>query len=193
MGNNKENGFEVASPCHIKKHYDKKLKKTVVTISPGGLYITNKDEVISTVLGSCISVCVWDAAHGIGGMNHFMIPGSDYEIGKSLPEDLFRFGSYSMDYMLKQFDSMGANKNLLELKVFGGGAIISSSCDVGSANIQFIQEYIDSHQLSMANQDLGGELPRKVNYFVETGKAYVKGLRALHKCVVAHREKYKIQ
>lgn len=178
----------IKSPSHVHKHFDSKLNKMIVTLSPGGLYITNNDELISTVLGSCISVCVRDTVNGIAAMNHFMVPDMSHENSQESNEELFRYGRYSMDYMLKQLYSLGAVTNMLEVKVFGGGAIISSVGDVGNDNINFINRYLINHQLISTNQDMGGELPRKVKFFVKTGKVYVKHMRALHKCVVAARE-----
>lgn len=187
MNTNNNTAYSLESDLHIHKHFDKNLNKMVVNISPGGFYITNDDEVISTVLGSCISVCFRDTVNGIAAMNHFMVPGGpDYM--KNNQDELFRFGKYSMEHMLHELYALGATKNLLELKVFGGGAIISNAGDVGKLNIDFIKDYFKRNQLIISGEDLGGDLPRKVNFFTKTGKVYLKRVRALHKRVIANRE-----
>ena len=57
------------------QRFHKKLGKPMVVIQPGEYYVTKKDEIIATVLGSCISVCIKDEKNQIAGMNHFMLPG----------------------------------------------------------------------------------------------------------------------
>ena len=178
----------ISSAKHVQRHLNTRLNKVLVTVSPGGLYITDQDEVISTVLGSCITVCAHDVARGIGGMNHFMVPGDAEELSNNNQEELLRLGIYSLPYLFEQLYSLGAQKNSLEVKVFGGGAIISTTGDVGKANIDFAMQYIRSNELNLVSYDVGGKLPRKVNYMPVTGQVYMKRLRALHKKVVAKRE-----
>ncbi len=190
MNNKKNNPGRIESVKHVNRHYNSELDKTVVSISPGGLYITQEDEVISTVLGSCVSVCASDTVHGIGGMNHFMVPGDVDDLQNSNQEELLKLGIYAVGYLLDQLYSLGAKKQCLEIKVFGGGAIISSAGDVGNSNIDFVMHYIEKNQLNLVSHDLGGQLPRKLNYLPKTGQVYMKRLRALHKRVVAEREKY---
>jgi chemotaxis protein CheD len=180
--------YQISSAEHIHRHHDKNLDKTIVTLSPGGFHVTDQDEVISTVLGSCVCVCVHDVTLKIGGMNHFMVPGGDSEHASHSQEELLRLGNYSMPHLLDQMYSMGAKKHSLEVKVFGGGAIISTAGEIGSSNIDFIQRYIMKHQLNLVSHHLGGQFPRKVNYFPITGQVYVKRLRALHKRIIAKRE-----
>ena len=188
MNRRTNTAHQISSAEHVQRHINTKLNKTLVTVSPGGLYITDQDEVISTVLGSCITVCARDATCGVGGMNHFMLPGSAEELSSNNQEELLKLGIYSLPYLLEQLYSLGAQKESLELKVFGGGAIISKTGDAGKANTDFAMQYIKHHGLNLVSYDVGGKLPRKVNYMPVTGQVYMKRLRALHKKVVAKRE-----
>ena len=188
MNNLSKSARQHSSAEHVHRSFDKNLNKDVVTISPGGMYITDQDEIITTVLGSCISVCVRDPMNKIGGMNHFMVPGSNSELASKNAEALLRLGMYSVPFLLQQLFSMGAEKQNLEIKVFGGGAIISSAGDIGNANIDFIRRFFYSNHLNIHRKDLGGELPRKISYFPQTGQVQLKRLRALHKRVIARRE-----
>ncbi|MFK8027773.1 MAG: chemoreceptor glutamine deamidase CheD [Gammaproteobacteria bacterium] len=173
---------------NLRRIYNKASKKYVVTISTGGVYVTDQDEIITTVLGSCISTCIRDTKMGIGGMNHFLMPGDKLDLISMQNKSLLQLGAYSMDYLINTILENGGSRKNLEIKVFGGGAIISSVGNVGMSNIQFIRDYIEQSNYVLANEDLGGEHPRKVNYFVKTGAVMVKRLRALHKQVIVKNE-----
>ena len=162
-------GFE-----HIKRYYDKSLGKNIVKISPGDYYITNQDEVITTVLGSCISACVRDVNIRIGGMNHFMVPVKCEH--KSYPESSLdmRYGTYAMEHLINDIYKFGGVRKHLEIKLFGAGRVLSGGGDVGQKNIQFIKKFIQAEGYKITSEDLGGYYPRKVNYSPATGKAMVK-------------------
>lgn len=174
---------------NIHRSYDKSLDKYVVGISSGGIYLTEEDEVITTVLGSCIAVCVRDLMTGITGMNHFLIAGNKNDINNASGHSLFQYGLYSMDYMLNKMIHLGCSKDTMEIKIFGGGAIISSVGDVGKSNVRFVKNYINLKGYRLAGEDVGGNHPRKINYFSGSGKVMVKRMRSLHKQVIANREK----
>lgn len=174
---------------NIHKSYDNKSKKRVVGISLGGIYMTEEDEIITTVLGSCISVCARDVMTGIAGMNHFMIPGNKADIRNSSGHALFQYGLYSMDYMLNKILHLGGSKKHIEIKIFGGGAMISADGDVGKNNIRFVKNYINLKGFKLVSEDVGGSHPRKINYIPRTGKVMVKRMRSLHKQVIVNRER----
>ena len=104
------------------------------------------DEAITTVLGSCISACIRDPAVRIGGMNHFMLP-EDNSSGKSSwiegPGGLAtRYGSYAMESLINELMKLGARRDRMEVKLFGGGKILSSMTDVGKKNIRVCERIL---------------------------------------------------
>ena len=115
----------------------------MVKILPGEYYVSRSDEAISTVLGSCMSACVRDPARGLGGMNHFMLP-EDACVG---PNDWLdpavglatRYGSYAMESLINDLLKLGAARERLEIKLFGGGRILAAMTDVGGRNVDFIR------------------------------------------------------
>ena len=183
MFSNKFGDFE-----NITRSYDKKSNKPVVGLSLGGIYLTEEDEIITTVLGSCVSVCVRDTATGIVGMNHFMVPGNKSDISNVSGHCLFQYGLYSMDYMLNKILHLGGSKQTMEIKIFGGGSIISSAGDVGKNNIRFIKNYINLKGYRLCSEDIGGPYPRRINFYSFTGKVMVKRMRSLHRQVIANKE-----
>lgn len=165
--------------------------QVVAKIIPGQFYITRHSEMITTVLGSCISVCAYDLTEGIGGMNHFMLPSVGPE---GQPEDWHvngcgRYGDLAMKNLLKGMIKHGAKRENLRIKVFGGGQILRSKGDVGGRNIEFITEYIANKNLVVEGMDVGDDFPRKVNFFPLTGKVMVKKLKNLNNDTIFQREK----
>ncbi|CAM3890419.1 MULTISPECIES: chemoreceptor glutamine deamidase CheD [Pseudoalteromonas] len=176
-------GFE-----HVKRFWDSGRAKVVAKVLPGEFYVSKQDELISTVLGSCIAACVYDEKLGIGGMNHFMLPGA-----KALKEvhadDLnCRYGNWAMEYLINEVLKNGASRSNLKIKLFGGGKIISAMTDIGEGNIRFAQAYVEEESLNLISQDVGGPWPRKVIFHPQSGKAQVKKLRTMHNNTIEQRE-----
>lgn len=176
---------------HIKKFTTNDCHRVVARILPGEYYVTGQDEVITTVLGSCISACVHDSATGIGGMNHFMLPvGDDKSSGWSGTDanTSNRYGNFAMESLINDLMKMGGDRSRFTVKIFGGGKILESMTDVGSRNIDFVRSYLRSEGFRIDSEDVGDKFPRKVNYYPATGKVRVKKLRALYSDDIAKRE-----
>lgn len=178
---------------HIKRYYDRQRQIVVAKILPGEFYVTKQDEAISTVLGSCISACIWDEVLGIGGMNHFMLPIKGDDHGHSGWQNnnsyTCRYGLWAMEYLINEILKYGGNRNNLRVKLFGGGRVLQNmTSDVGRQNIEFAQEYILNENLAIIGSDVGGPWPRKVLFFPGTGKALVKKLQTTHNDTIQRRE-----
>src|SRR6185312_3936064 len=105
-----------------------------VKILPGEYYVTKADETVTTVLGSCISACVRDPKLNIGGMNHFMLPEDKFRPNNGLETAVgtaTRYGSHAMESLINDLLKLGAARDRLEIKLFGGGRILSGMTDVG--------------------------------------------------------------
>ncbi|PPC90214.1 MAG: chemotaxis protein CheD [Methylobacter sp.] len=176
----------------IGRYWDKEYDVIAAKILPGEYYVTKENELITTVLGSCISACIRDKESGIGGMNHFMLPETNAGKLKSGNEAVIgnatRYGNYAMEHLINTIITNGGKRRNLEVKVFGGGKIVPTLSDVGRKNIEFILEYIDAEGLSLLSQDLGDIYPRKVIYFPKTGKVKMKKIQDLHTDSIAVRE-----
>ena len=167
--------------------WDRRLEQHVLRLVPGGLYVSAEDEILTTVLGSCVSACIRDVKNGIGGMNHFMLP--DAEAGVSLDsESAGRYGSYAMKLLIDGIVARGGRPENFEIKIFGGGHITEGAIDVGAQNTEFIRHYLEEASLEVAAEDMGLTFPRKINYFVRSGRVMVKKLRALHSRSIAVEE-----
>ncbi len=157
-----------------------KSGKDTVTIRMGGFYVTDKDEIISTMLGSCIAVCARDRIAKVGGMNHFMLP--TYSVTENRHwentsvDAATRYGSFAMEYLINTILSKGGRKNNLEFKVFGGCDILGSLTSIGPRNVSFIKEYMDTEGYGIAAESLGGSHPIVLNYYLKSGRAKIKRL-----------------
>ncbi len=177
----------------IKRYWDKDNNIVGARILPGEYYVTTENELIITVLGSCIAACIRDKVTGIGGMNHFMLPettehkltvGAEAVVGNAT-----RYGNYAMEHLINMILANGGKRKNLEVKVFGGGKIIPTAGDVGNRNIDFVLEYIDTEALKVVSKDLGDIYPRKVIFFPKTGKVRMKKIKDLHNETIVSREK----
>ena len=176
-------GFE-----HIKRYWDSGRESAVAKILPGEFYVSKNNELISTVLGSCIAACVYDEKLGIGGVNHFMLPvkkGEHVEGAHSLSG---RYGNWAMEYLINEVLKNGGSRKNLKIKLFGGGRIISAMTDIGLGNISFANAYIKEEALNLVAHDMGGPWPRKIFFHPHTGKVHVKKLKNLHNNTIEKRE-----
>jgi len=138
-----------------------------------------------TVLGSCIAACIWDSRAHAGGMNHFMLPDGDNVDGGG------RYGSYAMELLINQLFKLGARRESMQAKVFGGAQVIAgfSSLNVGERNTKFVLEYLATERIPVVSQDVLDIHPRKVCFFPATGKALVKRLAHAHPETLAVEER----
>lgn len=179
-------GFE-----NIKRWWDRSSEKLTARILPGEYYVSREDEIITTVLGSCVSACIRDPIIGIGGMNHFMLPHGT-GIGNIAGNDsATRYGSFAMEHLINDILSHGGKRERLEIKLFGGGNVLSGMTDIGSRNIAFVREYLRVETLPAVSEDLGGTHPRKINYFPATGKVMLKKLRRTSDNIIRQEENYR--
>ena len=179
-------GFE-----HINRYWDMTNARYAAKILPGEFYVTKHDEVIVTVLGSCVSACIRDSVVGIGGMNHFMLPvtaqlAADANCSLGLST---RYGNYAMEHLINEIIKNGGSRRNLEVKVFGGGKILAQMTDIGDKNASFVHAFIRTEGLRLLGEDLGDIYPRKVHYYPNSGKVRVKKLRSLHNDTITARER----
>jgi len=170
-------------------YYDPELQTKVVKILPGEFYATcEPTTAIATLLGSCVSVCLFDPTRGIGGMNHFMLPELWQTSTATRCEPSFRncsdqcsarYGACAMRQLLKKLEQLGANLARLEAKVFGAGRVLARVTDIGARNATFALGYLEERGIRVVSQDLGASCPRKIVFFPTTGRVLVKRLRDL--------------
>jgi chemotaxis protein CheD len=180
-------GFEA-----IQRHWDKSLNAWVATILPGEFYITHANETISTVIGSCVCVCVRDTALGVGGMNHFMLPDDASPAQQPWIDNVAglvcRYGSFRMESLINGLLKVGAQRARLEVKLFGGRRPTSAMSDVGARNVTFVQSWLKAEGMSIVAEDVGLSVSRRIAFTPSTGKVRVKHLRQIENQEIERRE-----
>lgn len=142
----------------------------IKNIMPGEYYASDAGEGISTILGSCISVCLYDEVAGLGGMNHFLLPSGMNEQYAST-----RYGISAMEKLILNMQLLGGDRDKLKAKVFGGGNVLPlkiTTKSVGERNIDFIRGYLKTEKIPVISEDVGGVFSRKVLF--NTGDFSVK-------------------
>jgi chemotaxis protein CheD len=175
-------------PVQGRRIYDASNAIWMVKLFPGEYYVTRRtDEVLVTVLGSCVSACIRDPHAGVAGMNHFMLPQNESgSWGKDAQST--RFGNFAMEKLINELIKAGCARERLEVKVFGGGNVTESSNAIGSNNAEFVLRYLEAEGLRCAAQDLGGALPRRIHYFPANGRVVRRLLGTGETTAVAREE-----
>ncbi len=178
---------------HFARHvyFDRHFQCMAARVLPGEYYFTTGEMAILTVLGSCVSACLRDRTNGIGGMNHFMLPGGgggdDGPVSASM-----RYGTQAMEILINQLLKAGAQRNQLEAKVFGGGRVLAgmNALNVGERNAAFVKDYLRAEKIPVTAADLNDVHPRKVAFFPRTGKVMVKRLESADSRLVQVEQQY---
>ncbi len=145
-----------------------------VYLAPGLLYASAGSAQVTTILGSCVAVCLWDPEGRVGGMNHFLLP----EGGPPSP----RFGESAVPLLVERVLGLGARRSRLRAKVFGGACVLeafrASANTLGVRNVAVARERLRSEDIPVVGEDVGGDLGRKVIFEVQTGCAWIRAIKA---------------
>ena len=156
----------------------------VAQVLPGDFYVTKADEIVTTVLGSCISTCMRDPETGIGGLNHFMLP-EDPAGGQGTSA---RYGVFAMEELINALLTRGARREALEIKIVGGGRVLRGLGDIGRSNVEFVREFLAAERMPILAEDVGLAVARRVRYQPTTGQMRVVHLEITENHKIAVRE-----
>jgi len=179
-------------------YFDPRVDSHTVKILPGEYYVTTRtDEMLVTVLGSCVAACIRNPHNGAGGMNHFMLPVDSSEADAwNITNPTMRYGNHAMEVLINEILKTGCSRDDLEIKLFGGANVLpkgqNRSLDyttVGDRNCEFVRRYLQNEGLKVAASDLGGDLPRRIHFYPETGKVDRLLLRGADKAKVYAEER----
>lgn len=174
----------------VKRYWDNAMSISSVKLMPGEVYVTGENEMITTVLGSCVSACIRNPNTHVGGMNHFMLP----QMGASasmlaLDGTTARYGNWAMEVLINEILKHGGSKSDLEVKLFGGGKVLDNmTMDIGKRNIDFVFNFLGKEGVPITAHDVGDRFPRKLLYFPNTGKVKVRKLQSTNQASVVSRE-----
>ncbi|MEL7105271.1 MAG: chemotaxis protein CheD [Pseudomonadota bacterium] len=142
------------------------FRKSSTYIAQGEQAIgSNPEDIITTTLGSCVAVCLWDSVRMLGGMNHILLP--DFGDWSRVNN----FGGSAMDRLVNALLKEGADRRDMRAKVFGGAAMIAGLSDIGHRNAAFVRAYLKREGIPCDAESTGGEMARQVKYWPHDGRA----------------------
>ena len=138
-----------------------------VQLTLGDTYVTSdKDEVLTTLLGSCIAACIRDPNAAVGGMNHFLLP-----TGAGRDREAECYGVNAMELLINDILKRGGDRRRLEAKIFGGANVVSALSDVGARNATFARQFLTDEGIVIVGTDVGGTAARRIQYSPKKGTA----------------------
>lgn len=120
----------------------------------------------STVLGSCVAVCLFDQGACVGGMNHFLLAGDIQDKSKDL-----KYGVNAMELLINKVLRAGGDRNALQAKLFGGARMTEHARDIGASNARFAEEFLQREGIICVAKSLGGDKARRVQFTPASGAA----------------------
>lgn len=142
----------------------------MITVAQGAQAISaDKDEMMTTVLGSCIATCLFDPAARVGGMNHFLLP----EPGPHASRRIV-YGTQAMELLINGMLKLGSRKHNMQAKIFGGARVMEGLSDIGAANIDFVVQFLVDEDIPCVARSLGGLQARRVRFWPASGRANQK-------------------
>ncbi|AMV71747.1 hypothetical protein JCM30471_01910 [Desulfuromonas carbonis] len=146
----------------LKSHY----------LYPGALFVHPEPHLVTTVLGSCVAVCLWDPQQAMGGINHYLLPLWN---GEGLPTP--RYGSVAIPRLVERLIEFGARRERLQAKIFGGASMWKSNeglLAVGERNISLALHLLEELRIPILGKDVGGMQGRKIVFNNGTGEVLLR-------------------
>ena len=141
--------------------------ETIIPVIQGQFRVSNsRTEVLSTVLGSCVAACLFDPVAKVGGMNHFLLPGSDPGAGNNI-----KYGAHSMEQLINGMLKLGAARHRIEAQLFGAGSIGGNFGHIGENNARFANDFVRAEGFALKKSDLGGGTGRRLKFYPGLGEA----------------------
>jgi len=141
------------------------VEQRKIHVIQGEFHVASGDDVVlTTILGSCVAACIRDPVLGIGGMNHFLLPGATGDEG-------LRYGVQSMELLLNALLRKGARRERLEVKLFGGAHLFDGLSDVGAQNSSFAERFLKDEGLNYVGGSLRGDRARRIQFWPVSGRA----------------------
>jgi chemotaxis receptor (MCP) glutamine deamidase CheD len=155
--------------------FDSDVKVPTHSIIVGEVKASYEPLKVTTLLGSCVGVCLYDPKARVGGMNHFMLPSNCTSDGPSAT-----YGIHAMELLINEIMKLGGDRRRLTAKVFGGGDVLgkraagTSGKTIGEQNIEFALQFLETDSIPVIAQDIGGLSGRQVQFLTHTGQAFVR-------------------
>ena len=157
-------------PIRINNPFDANSK---LELQPGEFYVAHEPTLLTTVLGSCVALCIFDRRLGIGGMNHFLLPKPQTTSDSN--DNPYKYANHCIPALLKEFKKAGSNPTDLDIKILGGANIFDSNAEsfssaVGRENIAAARTILQLFGMAISGENVGGDQGRRVELNTATGE-----------------------
>jgi chemotaxis protein CheD len=165
-----------------------------VDVNPGGRYVTATRVDIKTLLGSCVAACLYDPAARVAGLNHFLLAAPRYSRSMSFIEtDAGRYGIHAMELLINDMMKLGATREGLRAKVFGGASVLGLCSEngfycVSEVNQRFIRDYLTTERIPVVSEDLGGSQGRVIHFHSDSYRVFRRFIRKRDAAMVEEEE-----
>jgi chemotaxis protein CheD len=145
------------------------LPEVTYHLEPGYIYASSRGDVIRTVVGSCVAVCLWDAKHRMGGMSHFLYPSIDDRAKATA-----KYGNVAVPALVRMVLDCGGEKPHLTAQIYGGAKLtVSDNEGVGVENIEMAKKVLSEKAIPVISEDVGGNMGRKILFDTISGQVAV--------------------
>ncbi|MBF0561393.1 MAG: chemotaxis protein CheD [Alphaproteobacteria bacterium] len=147
----------------------------LIHLFPGEIACRPEPQLISTILGSCVAVCLWDRNLRFGGMNHFLLPRWEHQ-----DEPSPRYGNIAVETLIMEMRRFGSRLVDLRAKIFGGANVLSMASDgpsIGTRNIEMALHELHRFDIPVVNRRVSGTNGVLIKQFTETGEVWVRPVR----------------
>ena len=149
-------------------------QRAKVYLHPGQIFVSAERSAVTTILGSCVAVCLYDPYIKVGGVNHFLLP---FDSGEGQAE---RFGNRAVDLLIDRLLALGSGRERLRVKLFGGACVLDAFRDrqnhLGTQNVQVAREMLTAAEIPIVSADVEGRRGRKLIFHTDDGSAWIKSL-----------------
>ena len=143
---------------------------TIKTLVIQGEFATSDDpnEVLTTVLGSCVCTCLHDPVAKVGGLNHFLLGDQPTVHAEST-----KYGVYCMELLINDLLKRGARRERLLAKLAGGAQMLTGASDIGMRNADFAMRFLEREGIDLIGKNLGGDRARRIRFWPASGRTQV--------------------
>ncbi len=153
----------------ISSYLFKEEEVSPVYLYPSTLFVSKEPCIINTILGSCVSVCIWNKNKKYGGMNHFMLPENN---GKDIV--FAKYGNVAIDQLISKIERIGSDRADLIAKVFGGSDTFNHKSGIGLKNVDIALKILKNMKIPVLSSSTGGRRGRKLSFNTFTGEVLMK-------------------
>ncbi|MEW6710549.1 MAG: chemotaxis protein CheD [Candidatus Riflebacteria bacterium] len=145
-----------------------------INVDIGSFFACSDGSVLRTLLGSCVSACLYDPLSGVAGMNHILL--SEVADMKRFDANA-RYGIHAMEILINEMVKLGAARSRIKAKAFGGSNVLRALAETmspGEKNIKFLLEYLEMERIPLMAKDLGGDMTRVIFFHTDTFEVFVR-------------------